>query len=162
MMAFFKAGMPSAGVYLISPLFNSAVQLRMASMGVLLFGSPPPRWMTGSPFSLSSAAVSFSFRVGDSLIDLASWLRLIPYSFQFRFQGRLQRGVALTLELRVSRGRIGSRAKDGCGLERLTAHWGGLRDVPAFGRRIDTIRHGRLLVGICTIINYRTGKATPT
>ena len=37
-----------------------------------LFGSPPPRWMTGSPLSLRSAAVSFSFRVGDSEIDLAS------------------------------------------------------------------------------------------
>src|ERR1039458_7505747 len=33
--------------------------------------------MTGSPFSLSNAAVSFSFRVGDSQMDRASWLRLI-------------------------------------------------------------------------------------
>ena len=43
MIAFFKAGMPSAGVYLMSPELSNAVQLRMASMGALLFGSPPPR-----------------------------------------------------------------------------------------------------------------------
>ena len=53
-------------------MFSSDAQLITASMGALLFGSPPPRWMTGSPFSRSRAAVSFSFRVGDSLIDLAS------------------------------------------------------------------------------------------
>jgi hypothetical protein len=50
----------------------------MASMGALLFGSPPPRWITGSPLSRSNAAVSFSFRVGDSEMDLANWLKLMP------------------------------------------------------------------------------------
>ena len=74
--------MPSAGVYRTSPVFSSAAQLTMASMGALLFGSPPPRWMTGSPFSLSSAAVSFSFRVGDSLMDRASWLMLTEFPFR--------------------------------------------------------------------------------
>ncbi len=43
----------------------------------MLFGSPPPRWMTGSPFSRSFAAVSLSFRVGEALMDLASWLTLM-------------------------------------------------------------------------------------
>jgi hypothetical protein len=52
----------------------------MASMGALFLGSPPPRWMTGSPFSFSNAAVSFNFRVGDSQIDLAIWLKLIELS----------------------------------------------------------------------------------
>ena len=83
MMAFLSAGMPSGGVYLTSPVLSRAVQLTMASMGVLLFGSPPPRWMTGSPLSLSSAAVSFSFRVGDSQMDLASWLTLIAVVYSF-------------------------------------------------------------------------------
>ena len=39
-----------------------------------------PRWITGSPLSRSNAAVSFSFRVGDSDMDLASWLKLMPYT----------------------------------------------------------------------------------
>src|ERR1039458_7288861 len=77
MIAFLSVRMPSAGVYLTSPVWSRDVQLTMASMGVLLLGSPPPRWMTGSPLSRSNAAVSFSFRVGDSQMDLASWLKLI-------------------------------------------------------------------------------------
>ena len=52
-------------------------QLSTASSGAFVLGSPPPRWMTGSPFSLSFAAVSLSFRVGEALIDLASWLMLM-------------------------------------------------------------------------------------
>src|ERR1019366_3228376 len=79
MMAFLSAGMPSAGVYFTSPVLSRDAQLTMASMGALLLGSPPPRWITGSPLSRSSAAVSFSFRVGDSDMDLASWLKLMPY-----------------------------------------------------------------------------------
>src|SRR5271157_1496840 len=78
MMAFLSAGMPSAGVYFTSPVLSRDAQLTMASMGALLFGSPPPRWITGSPLSRSKAAVSFSFRVGDSEMDLASWLKLMP------------------------------------------------------------------------------------
>src|ERR1035438_496048 len=77
MMAFFSAGMPSAGVYFTTPVLSSEAQLMMASIGVLLLGSPPPRWMTGSPFSRSNAAVSFSLSVGDSQMDLASWLKLM-------------------------------------------------------------------------------------
>src|SRR5208337_3629201 len=79
MIAFLSAGMPSAGVYFTSPVLRRDAQLTMASMGALLFGSPPPRWITGSPLSRSSAAVSFSLRVGDSEMDFASWLRLMPY-----------------------------------------------------------------------------------
>src|ERR1035441_10651591 len=80
MMAFLSEGMPSAGVYFTSPVCSRAVQLTMASMGALLLGSPPPRWMTGSPFSFNNAAVSFSFNVGDSQMDLAIWLKLIGLS----------------------------------------------------------------------------------
>ena len=58
--------MPSGGVYLISPELSTALQLTIASSGVLDFGSPPPRWITGSPFSRSRAAVWFSFKVTDS------------------------------------------------------------------------------------------------
>jgi hypothetical protein len=68
----------SAGVYFTSPVLRRAAQLTMASMGALLLGSPPPRWITGSPLSRSKAAVSFSLRVGDSDMDFASWLKLIP------------------------------------------------------------------------------------
>src|SRR5215831_11675976 len=56
----------------------------MASTGALVFGSPPPRWMTGSPFSRRRAAVSFSLSVADSLMDRASWLRLIGFTFFVR------------------------------------------------------------------------------
>src|ERR1022692_172596 len=69
-MAFFSERRPSAGVYLTSPVCRRDEQLTMASMGALFLGSPPPRWMTGSPLSLSRAAVSFSFSVGDSQMDL--------------------------------------------------------------------------------------------
>src|SRR5664280_769149 len=78
MTAFFSESRPSAGVYFTSPVCSREEQLTMASMGALLLGSPPPRWITGSPLSRSNAAVSFSFRVGDSDMDLASWLKLMP------------------------------------------------------------------------------------
>jgi hypothetical protein len=64
----------------------------MASMGALFLGSPPPRWMTGSPLSRSRAAVSFSFNVGDSQMDLASWLKLIGL-FSFWIDGFRDRTV---------------------------------------------------------------------
>src|SRR5271169_2440373 len=79
MMAFLRAGMPSGAVYRISPVLRREVQLMTASMGALDLGSPPPRWMTGSPFSRRRAAVSFSLRVADSLMERASWLRLIRF-----------------------------------------------------------------------------------
>src|ERR1017187_5839752 len=80
MTAFFNERRPSAGVYFTSPVCSREEQLTMASMGALFLGSPPPRWITGSPFSRSMAAVSFSFRVGDSDMDLASWLKLMDVS----------------------------------------------------------------------------------
>src|ERR1035441_2345880 len=80
MTAFFSESRPSAGVYFTSPVLSREEQLTMASMGALFLGSPPPRWITGSPFSRSMAAVSFSFRVGDSDMDLASWLKLMGVS----------------------------------------------------------------------------------
>jgi hypothetical protein len=83
MMAFFSESRPSAGVYFTSPVWSREEQLTMASMGALFLGSPPPRWMTGSPLSRSMAAVSFSLRVGDSLMDLASWLKLMGVSLPF-------------------------------------------------------------------------------
>ena len=43
-------------------------------MGVLFFGSPIPRWITASPRSRSQRASSFSARVGDSAISVASLL----------------------------------------------------------------------------------------
>src|SRR5579862_3947388 len=39
MMAFLSAGIPSGGVYRISPVFNSEAQLMTASTGALLLGS---------------------------------------------------------------------------------------------------------------------------
>src|ERR1035441_6275202 len=80
MTAFFSERRPSAGVYFTSPVWSREEQLTIASMGALFLGSPPPRWITGSPFSRSMAAVSFSFRVGDSDMDLASWLKLMGVS----------------------------------------------------------------------------------
>src|ERR1019366_6372046 len=78
--AFSSESRPSAGVYFTSPVWSREEQLTMASMGALFLGSPPPRWITGSPFSRSMAAVSFSLRVGDSDMDLASWLKLMRVS----------------------------------------------------------------------------------
>ena len=92
MTAFFSAGMPSAGVYFTSPVCSRDEQLTMASMGALLLGSPPPRWITGSPFSLSKAAVSLSFKVGDSEIHFASWLKLIALVLRIDWSRRLVRG----------------------------------------------------------------------
>src|ERR1700757_1249011 len=77
MMAFFKSGKPSAGAYFTSPVLSCVAQFTTASIGALLLGSPPPRWMMGSPLFLSRAAVSFSFSVGDSLMVLAIWLMLM-------------------------------------------------------------------------------------
>src|ERR1035441_5211916 len=97
-MAFLSAGIPSAGVYFTSPVASSAVQLTMASTGALLFGSPPPRCLTGSPFSRSSAAVSFSLSVGDSEIDLASWLRLMAFSLQIDWSPGNLTGINPSIE----------------------------------------------------------------
>src|SRR6516225_2840823 len=76
-MAFFRSGRPSAGAYFTSPVLSCVAQFTTASIGALLLGSPPPRWMTGSPLSFSRVAVWFSFSVGDSLIVLANWLMLM-------------------------------------------------------------------------------------
>ena len=81
MIAFFRDGIPSVGVYLISPVFYLAAELRIAVLGALFFGSPTPRWMTGSPFERNNRASSFSFRVGEVAIDRASWLMLIGLFF---------------------------------------------------------------------------------
>jgi hypothetical protein len=61
----------------MSPVLNFAAELKMAVMGALFLGSPIPRWITGWPFSLKSRASSLSLKVGESTIDLASWLMLI-------------------------------------------------------------------------------------
>ncbi|MFA5788243.1 MAG: hypothetical protein WDA71_14865 [Actinomycetota bacterium] len=48
--------------------------LRMAAKGALFFGSPMPRWITGSPLSRRRRASSLSLRVEDWGMDRASWL----------------------------------------------------------------------------------------
>src|SRR5512140_2959112 len=82
MIAFLRAGIPSAGVYLMSPVFRTWAELMIALIGAFDFGSPPPRWMTGSPLSRSIVAVSFSLSVGDTPMERASWLRLIIASYR--------------------------------------------------------------------------------
>src|SRR4030042_589566 len=77
MMARLSDGVPSTGVYLTSPSFSLAAALKMALMGVLFFGSPIPRWMTGSPFSRRMRASSFSASVGEAWIARASWLSVM-------------------------------------------------------------------------------------
>lgn len=64
----------------MSPVFSRAAALSRAAMGALFFGSPIPKWMTASPRSLSRAAASFSFKVGDSAMDRTSVLMLISRS----------------------------------------------------------------------------------
>src|SRR5574339_451194 len=70
-------GSPSGGVYFTSPLVNFAAEAITAAMGVLFLGSPIPRLMTGSPRSRNKRASSFSAKVGDSVISLASTLSFI-------------------------------------------------------------------------------------
>ena len=79
MIAFLSEGMPSVGVYLTSPLLNLAAELNIAVIGALFLGSPIPRWMTGWPRSRNSRASSLSLNVGESTIDLASWLILMRF-----------------------------------------------------------------------------------
>ena len=74
MMAFFREGVPSGGVYLTSPEVSLAAELRMAVIGALFFGSPMLILMTGSPRSLKILASSLSASVGDSAIVRANWL----------------------------------------------------------------------------------------
>jgi hypothetical protein len=54
-----------------------AAELRMAAIGVLFFGSPTPRWMTGSPFSRKIRASSFNATVGEGWMEQAIWLKLM-------------------------------------------------------------------------------------
>ena len=72
MICFFNPGVPSAGVYLTSPVFSFDAAARIAAIGALFFGSPAPRWTTASPFSRRSRACSFRRSVGDSAMDFAS------------------------------------------------------------------------------------------
>src|SRR5581483_1393055 len=74
MMARLSEGRPSVGTYLTSPVCNLAAELRIAVIGALFLGSPIPRWMTGSPLSLSRWASSLSLSVAESLMVLANWL----------------------------------------------------------------------------------------
>jgi len=74
MIAFFREGIPSVGEYLMSPVFNLADEFKIALIGALFFGSPMPRWITGSPRWRRSSASSFSRRVGDSAIEAAKEL----------------------------------------------------------------------------------------
>src|SRR5512138_1384015 len=77
MTAFFMEGSPSGGVYFTSPLVSLAAEARIAAIGVLFLGSPIPRLMTASPRSRRSRASSFSAKVGDSAISLASLLNFM-------------------------------------------------------------------------------------
>src|SRR3990172_12863258 len=77
MMAFLREGIPSVGVYWMSPRLSMAAELNTALMGVLFLGSPMPRLITGSPRSRSRRASSFSRRVAESGIERASWLILM-------------------------------------------------------------------------------------
>src|SRR3990172_12992107 len=79
MIACLRAGIPSAGAYLISPVFKCATVDNIASIGTLLFGSPPPRWIAGSPFSFSIANFSLRAKVGEGFIDFAIRLKLILF-----------------------------------------------------------------------------------
>jgi hypothetical protein len=49
-----------------------AAELRIAVIGVLFFGSPIPKWITGSPFSRKSRASSFNAMVGEAGIEIAT------------------------------------------------------------------------------------------
>src|SRR4030042_770284 len=77
MIAFFRDGRPSVGVYLTSPPLSLEAALRMAVIGARFFGSPMPRLITSSPRSRRIRASSLSLSVGDSAIDRASRLRLM-------------------------------------------------------------------------------------
>jgi hypothetical protein len=77
MIAFFKDGMPSGGVYLTSPPLSLAAEVRIAVIGVLFFGSPIPMLITGSPRSRFTRASSLSANVGEGAMDLAKRLVLM-------------------------------------------------------------------------------------
>ena len=73
-MAALSAGVPVVPVYLTSALVSLALAARTASIGVLMRGSPVPRWMTLAPDARRRWASSLSLSVADGWMARASWL----------------------------------------------------------------------------------------
>src|SRR6266571_1958266 len=92
MTAFFSEGTPSGATYFTSPVVNLAAEAITAEMGVLFFGSPIPKLITGSPRSRNKRASSFNAKVGDSVISLASLLNLISTPIAFYAQAAVLGG----------------------------------------------------------------------
>ena len=54
-----------------------AIPAAMADSGALLSGSPPPRWMTGSPARRIRLAFAFNFKVAEAPMDWAILLKVM-------------------------------------------------------------------------------------
>ncbi len=67
-IAFFKAGVPSTAVYLVSPPLIAFIAAFLILFGVSKSGSPAPRPITSFPAALNSLAFWVTAIVGDGLI----------------------------------------------------------------------------------------------
>ena len=67
-IAFFKAGVPSTAVYLVSPLLIAFIAAFLILFGVSKSGSPAPSPITSLPAALNSLAFWVTAIVGDGLI----------------------------------------------------------------------------------------------
>ena len=67
-IAFFKAGVPSTAVYLVSPLFIASIAASFILSGVSKSGSPAPKPITSLPAALNSLAFEVTAIVGDGFI----------------------------------------------------------------------------------------------
>ena len=66
-MAFFKAGVPSTAVYLVSPSLIALMAASLILFGVSKSGSPAPRPIISLPAALSSLAFYVTAIVGEGL-----------------------------------------------------------------------------------------------
>ena len=67
-IAFFKAGVPSTAVYLVSPLFIASIAASLILSGVSKSGSPAPNPITSLPAARNSLAFEVTAIVGDGFI----------------------------------------------------------------------------------------------
>src|SRR5258705_10603135 len=70
MIAFLRAGVPPAGVYLVRPFLIAAIAASLMNSGVSKSGSPAPIAITSLPSALSLAALAETARVGEGLMTL--------------------------------------------------------------------------------------------
>ena len=67
-IAFFKAGVPSTAVYLVSPSLMACIAASLILSGVSKSGSPAPNPITSFPAAFSSLAFWETAIVGDGFI----------------------------------------------------------------------------------------------